>query len=181
MKRITCCVPTLAAALTALLLAVPLAGATAGPHHHGPRRHRTERASRRGPHPKPRASLHRTEHRRQAAAGPRHSHRVYRSHRHGRREALHRHPWVRRRARFIEVYDEPYYFHAGLGLYLGGLALEFTIGDRPPEGYLFYDPYCDRVFATLGLYRRYLRRHRVQGTLTLVPVGGFCGVGYGDW
>jgi hypothetical protein len=68
------------------------------------------------------------------------------------------------------VYEQPFYLHAGLGIHLGGLALGFEIGELPPPGYVFYDPYCDRTFASLRAYRHYLHRYGGYATLTLVPV-----------
>ena len=65
--------------------------------------------------------------------------------------AFHPHyrPWYRD-ARRIYIHDDPFYFHVGLGLYIGGIAIQFELGNQPPYGYVYYDPYCDEVFWTLA-------------------------------
>ena len=41
-------------------------------------------------------------------------------------------------------------------MYFGGLAVEFNLGDLPPAGYVYYDPYCDEFFWSVSEYRQHL-------------------------
>jgi len=68
--------------------------------------------------------------------------------------ARHHRPW-HAGARRILVGDAPYFYHADFGVYLGGLALNVTVGSRAPRGYAYYDPYCGETFWTLDEYRRH--------------------------
>jgi hypothetical protein len=81
-------------------------------------------------------------------------------------------PWYRD-VRRIYVHDDPFYFHAGLGIYLGGLALRLELGDLPPEGFVFYDPYCDMEFWSVSEYHRHLRYHRHPNALTVIVLDGY--------
>jgi hypothetical protein len=78
-----------------------------------------------------------------------------------------RHPWytgVRR----VYIHDEPFYFNAGLGVYLGGAFLNFEFTNAAPDGYLYYDPYCHETFASVDLYRHHLAHHRHDGVLSVI-------------
>lgn len=43
--------------------------------------------------------------------------------------------------------------------FLGGLFLGATLAHAAPAGYLYHDPYCDRSFVSLEIYRGHLNRH----------------------
>lgn len=89
------------------------------------------------------------------------------------------HPW-HHGARRIYVDRDPFFFHAGFGIYLGGLALSIEFGNRAPDGYLFYDPYCRQTFVTLDAFHHHCRGHRHEPVLSLVAVDA-CGAIIWDW
>jgi hypothetical protein len=82
-------------------------------------------------------------------------------------------PWYRTAPRFY-VDRSPFYFHAGLGIYLGGVFLNLQLTDAAPAGYVFVDPYCDLEFWTVADYRRHLHRHHHRPALRLIQVE-YCG------
>ncbi len=43
--------------------------------------------------------------------------------------------------------------------FLGGLFLGATLAHAAPDGFFYHDPYCDRRFVSLEIYRTHLRRH----------------------
>jgi len=43
--------------------------------------------------------------------------------------------------------------------FLGGLFLGATLAHAAPDGFVYYDSYCDDRFASLEGYRTHLRRH----------------------
>lgn len=81
-------------------------------------------------------------------------------------------PWYGQ-ARRIYVHDDPFYFHAGLDVFLGGLALRLELGDVPPVGFVFYDPYCDEEFWSVSEYHRHLRHYRHPNALTVIVLDGY--------
>ncbi len=81
-------------------------------------------------------------------------------------------PWYGQ-SRRIYVHDDPFYFHAGLGIYLGGLALRLELGDVPPLGFVYYDPYCDERFWSVEDYRFHLRYHHHPQALTVIVLDGY--------
>jgi len=82
----------------------------------------------------------------------------------------HRRPY---RAHRVIVYGEPYYYHAGFGLYLGGLALGVRLGNAMPAGYVLYDPYCERRFYSLRAVERHMARCGHERCVSLVQAGDF--------
>jgi hypothetical protein len=82
-------------------------------------------------------------------------------------------PWYRNASRFY-VDRSPFYFHAGLGIYLGGVFLNLELTDAAPAGYVYVDPYCDLEFWTVPAYRQHLHRHHHRPALRLVQVE-YCG------
>jgi hypothetical protein len=79
-------------------------------------------------------------------------------------------PWYYTAPR-VYVHHAPFYYHAGLNVYLGGITLGFGFGNAPPAGFVYYDPYCGREFRTVSRYHRHLRRHPHAATLEVVRVG----------
>jgi hypothetical protein len=79
----------------------------------------------------------------------------------------------------VTVFDDDFYFHAGLNVYLGGLAFHLDLGDAPPYGYVYYDPYCDEEFWSVEAYHRHLRRHRHPVLLRVIEFGD--GDACGPW
>lgn len=43
--------------------------------------------------------------------------------------------------------------------FLGGLFLGATLAHAAPDGFFYYDPYCDDSFVSLEIYRSHLRHH----------------------
>jgi hypothetical protein len=74
----------------------------------------------------------------------------------------------------VYVENDPFYWSASLGVYLGGGAIFVQVGNRPPAGYLFYDPIRNRTFTCLDTYRAWCARQCVQPVVTLVAVPGAC-------
>jgi hypothetical protein len=74
-------------------------------------------------------------------------------------------------ARTVLVDRDPFYFHAGLGLYFGGLNLNLELGDYAPMGYAYFDPYCGEEFYSIVAYRRHLHRHQHTAALRVVWIG----------
>ena len=79
-------------------------------------------------------------------------------------------PWYYEAPQVV-VASSPYYFHAGLNLYLGGVNLNLAFTDPAPAGYVYVDPYCDRQFVTAADYRRHLHRHDHSPALWVEFVG----------
>ena len=44
--------------------------------------------------------------------------------------------------------------------FLGGLFLGATLAHAAPDGFSYHDPYCERSFVSLEIYRTHLRSHR---------------------
>jgi hypothetical protein len=82
---------------------------------------------------------------------------------------IHVRPWFYG-ARRIYVDNSPFYFHAGLGIFVGGLAVNIQIGDVPPVGYVFYDPFCGETFWSVADYQAHLRFHPHPAALSLIRV-----------
>jgi hypothetical protein len=60
----------------------------------------------------------------------------------------------------IHYYDnDPFYFHSGFNIFFGGDAFYINIGNIPPPGYLYFDPYCSVPFANVGLYHEHIDHH----------------------
>lgn len=68
----------------------------------------------------------------------------------------------------VYVERSPYYFNAGLGVYVGGVELNLNLGDCAPPGYAYYDPYCRTYMSTVAGYHEHLHRHHHPVTLALV-------------
>jgi len=43
--------------------------------------------------------------------------------------------------------------------FLGGLFLGATLAHAAPDGFFYYDPYCDERFVSLEIYRTHLHHH----------------------
>jgi len=67
-------------------------------------------------------------------------------------------PWWEGAPR-VYVQGSPYFFHAGLGVYLGGLGLSIQIGNAAPAGYGYLDPYCGLRFDSLEVCRTHAGAH----------------------
>lgn len=81
------------------------------------------------------------------------------------------HPWYYGAPRFF-VNASPYYFNAGLNVYLGGANLNVQLGDPAPVGYVYVDPYCNEEFYSVGEYQEHLHHARHRAALQVVYVGG---------
>jgi hypothetical protein len=71
----------------------------------------------------------------------------------------------------VVVHGSPYFFHAGFGVYFGGVSLSFQIGNVPPAGYAWFDPICNEVFWSLPAYRAHVAHHCHQPVLHAVWLG----------
>jgi hypothetical protein len=80
-------------------------------------------------------------------------------------------PWYYGAPRFF-VNASPYYFNAGLNVYLGGANLNLQLGDPAPAGYVYVDPYCNEDFYSVAEYREHVRHVHHRAALQLVYVGG---------
>ena len=87
-----------------------------------------------------------------------------RHHRPYRVRVRHHRPWYVGTRR-VYVHDSPFYFHAGLNVYLGGLQLGLRFTNSVPVGYVYVDPYCDLEFYSVDRYHRHLRRYPHRPTL----------------
>jgi hypothetical protein len=54
--------------------------------------------------------------------------------------------------------------------FLGGLFLGATLAHAAPAGYFYHDPYCDRRFASLEVYRSHLRRHHHPRIVRVIDI-----------
>jgi hypothetical protein len=69
------------------------------------------------------------------------------------------------------VYDgNPYWYHAGLGAYFGGVDVHVNIGNAPPRGYGYWDPECGEWFEDVRSYSTHCKRHEHRPTLQVVRV-----------
>ncbi len=68
-------------------------------------------------------------------------------------------PWYVGAPRLV-VAGSPYYFHAGLGVYFGGVALTVELGNYAPEGYAYVDPACGELFYSVEGYAIHSQRAR---------------------
>src|SRR5262245_52830595 len=59
--------------------------------------------------------------------------------------------------RVVYVTHRPFYVSPRLGVYVPRAWINVEIGNLPPRGYVFYDPYYRRTFATIAGYRAYNR------------------------
>jgi hypothetical protein len=81
-------------------------------------------------------------------------------------------PWYVEAPR-VYVDSNPFYFFAGLNVYLGGVNLNVAFSDPAPYGYVYLDPYCDVEFTTVADYHRHLRRHHHEPALRVVCMNNF--------
>jgi len=73
-------------------------------------------------------------------------------------------------APYFWVNSTPYYYNAGLGIYLGGVSLSFQFTNAPPPGYVYYDSYCGYQFASVAAYRYHVGCVSHPHALQVVPV-----------
>jgi hypothetical protein len=59
--------------------------------------------------------------------------------------------------RVVYVTHRPFYASPRHGIYLPKAWINVQFGNLPPRGYVFYDPYCRRTFASVAAYRAYNR------------------------
>jgi hypothetical protein len=79
-------------------------------------------------------------------------------------------PWWAVGSPYFWVNTTPYYYNAGLGIYLGGVSLSFQFTNAPPPGYVYFDPYCGYQFASVPAYRAHLACVGHAHALQVVPV-----------
>ena len=89
----------------------------------------------------------------------------------------HSRPWYNNVQR-VYVQESPFYFHAGLNVFFGGVGFQIDLGNHAPAGYGYYDPYCSLQFETVNSYHRHLSRHRHRGALEVIRIRNSCDYGY---
>jgi hypothetical protein len=70
----------------------------------------------------------------------------------------------------VYVARRPFYECDAMGMYLPKSWINVQIGNRPPRGYVFYDPYCHRTFSTLTRFRAHRRAPGHMVALDIVAV-----------
>src|SRR5262245_30368129 len=65
--------------------------------------------------------------------------------------------WAPAPRRVVYVTHRPFYVSPRLGVFVPQAWINVEIGNLPPRGYVFYDPYCRRTFASIAAYRAYNR------------------------
>ena len=59
--------------------------------------------------------------------------------------------------------------------FLGGLFLGATLAHAAPDGFAYHDPYCDRRFVSLEIYRTHLHRHHHPRVVRVIEIdSGHC-------
>jgi hypothetical protein len=76
-----------------------------------------------------------------------------------------------RDARAVYWNDRPYFFHASMGVFVSGGSIFVSIGNVPPAGYAYFDPYCGRVFRTIADYRRHCAFEHHPPLVRLIATG----------
>jgi hypothetical protein len=92
--------------------------------------------------------------------------------------------WCASPRRVVYYHDNPFYYHAGFDVFLGGAALGFDIARVAPAGYAYVDPYCGHGYSTVDAFRFHVRSHRHPAVLDVVLVdggGSSCHGGHGDY
>jgi hypothetical protein len=64
----------------------------------------------------------------------------------------------------------PFYYHSGFNVFFGSDNFAFEVGNFPPVGYGYYDPYCGDSFVSVSAYRRHLHRHHHPALIRVVVV-----------
>ncbi|NNF05691.1 MAG: hypothetical protein HKN21_02915, partial [Candidatus Eisenbacteria bacterium] len=62
-------------------------------------------------------------------------------------------------AKVFTYASTPYFFNASFGIHFGGAALNLTLANACPVGYIYYHPYSGRRFKTVAGFKAYLARH----------------------
>ncbi len=70
--------------------------------------------------------------------------------------------------------SRPYYEDIRLGVFLPRFWLGVQVGNLPPPGYVFYDPYCHRTFSTLAGFRSHRCGHDHGYVLDIVAADDLC-------
>jgi hypothetical protein len=92
-------------------------------------------------------------------------------------------------SRYVVWDGDPYWYHVGVGMYFGGVDVNVDIGNAPPRGYGYWDPYCDAWYDDARAYSTHCKRHDHRPALQVVRVDGCghdryddcdCSCGHGD-
>ncbi len=68
---------------------------------------------------------------------------------------------------------EPYY-HAGLGVFVDGVQFGLELGNAPPRGYRYRDPYRDVWIDDVRAYSTWCKRNDVRPMIHVVRFGDRC-------
>ena len=83
-------------------------------------------------------------------------------------EDCHRAAWAWYPARITHWAQRPFWFHDGFHVFFGGDAFWLDVGNVPPPGYRYRDPYCQRTFGTIWDYQIHLGRHHHAALIDVV-------------
>jgi hypothetical protein len=78
--------------------------------------------------------------------------------------------WSPRPTRIHYYERRPFYHHTGFNVFFGGDAFWLEVGNVPPPGYIYYDPYCHHTFASVALFRRHIHRHHHPALIEVIVV-----------
>ena len=56
---------------------------------------------------------------------------------------------------YMMVNGDPYWYHVGLGVFFGGVNVNVNVGNAPPSGFGYWDPYCDEWFDSAAAYSQH--------------------------
>lgn len=63
---------------------------------------------------------------------------------------------------------DPYWYRFELGAFFGGTRLNISFGEHAPEGFGYWDPYCDEWFESVEVYTTHCAHHRHRPALEIV-------------
>lgn len=71
-------------------------------------------------------------------------------------------------ASYVVLDGNPYWYHVGLGVFVGGVDVNVDIGNTPPRGYGYWDPQCNEWFDDVRAYSTHCKRHDHRAALRVV-------------
>ena len=91
---------------------------------------------------------------------------VYRDTRH-----VHSYPvWASAPVATCRYDGSDFFFHAGFDMFFDGGAFSINVGNYPPAGYFYVDPYCDASFYCIDDYRYHLAHYHHRPLVRLVAI-----------
>ena len=80
----------------------------------------------------------------------------------------------------VYVNASPYYFNAGLNVFLGGANLNLAFSNYAPAGHVYVDPYCGGEFYSVSAYRQHCSHSGHRAALQVVYTGDRDAYDYDD-